>query len=39
MIWVLQEQSDLGPQCLSVRLQIFKWMAKNIHFVITCFKG
>ena len=31
MIWVQQEQSDLSPHCLSVRLQIFKWMAKNIH--------
>ena len=39
MILVLHEQSDLGPHCLSVRLQIFYWMAKNIHFVIMCFKG
>ena len=25
----LQEQSDLGPHCLSLRLQIFKWTTKT----------
>ena len=30
----LQEQSDLGPHCLSMRLQIFLWTTKKIHFVI-----
>ena len=29
----LLEQSDLGPHCLSTRLQIVSW-TKNIHFVI-----
>ena len=28
------DQSDLGPHCLSMRLQISKWTTKNIHFVI-----
>ena len=36
---LLQEQSDLGLHCLSMRLQIFKWTTKNIHFVIMRFKG
>ena len=27
------DQSDLGPHCLSMRLQIFYWATKNIHFV------
>ena len=36
---VLQEQSDLGPHCLSMRLQIFLRTTKNIHFVIMRFKG
>ena len=35
----LQEQSDLGPHCLSMRLQIFQWTKKNIPFVIMRFKG
>ena len=30
----LQEQSNLGSHCLSMRLQIVMWMTKNIHFVI-----
>ena len=33
----LQELSDLGPHCLSMRLQILKWTTKNIHFVIMRF--
>ena len=36
---LLQEQSDLGPHCLSMRLQIVKWTTKNIHFVIMRFKA
>ena len=35
---VLQEQSDLGPYCLSVRLHIFYWTTKH-HFVIMRCKG
>ena len=31
-------QSDLDPHCLFMRLQIFKWMTKNIHIVIMRFK-
>ena len=27
---LLQEQSDLGPHCLSMRLQIFKWTTKKM---------
>ena len=35
---LLQEQSDLGPQCLFLRLQIFYRTTKKIHFVIMSFK-
>ena len=35
----LQEQSDLGSHCLSMRLQIVQWTTKTIHFVIMRFKG
>ena len=35
----LQEQSDLGPHYLSMRLQIVKWTTNNIYFVIMHFKG
>ena len=34
-----EEQSDLGPHCLYMRLQIVSWTTKNIHFVIMRFKG
>ena len=30
---------DLGPHCLLMKLQIFEWMTRNIHFVIMRFKG
>ena len=33
------QTADLGPHCLSMRLQIVKWTTKNIHFVIMRFKG
>ena len=35
---LLQEQSYLDSQCLSMRLRIVKWMTKNVHFVIMRFK-
>ena len=35
----MEEQSDLGPHCLSLRLRIFRVDDKNIHFVIMRFKG
>ena len=31
----LQEQSDLGPRCLSMRLQIFKWTIKT-YILLLC---
>ena len=34
-----QEQSGLGPYCLSMRLQYSLVDDKNIHFVIMRFKG
>ena len=34
-----QEQSDLGPHCLSMRLRIFLVDDKNIHSLIMRFKG
>ena len=28
-LFFLQEQSDMGPHCSSMRLQIFLWMTKK----------
>ena len=33
---LLQEQSDLGPHCLSMRLQIFQWATKTYDFLWSC---
>ena len=33
------QTADLGPHCLSMRLQVFSWTTKNIYFVIMRFKG
>ena len=31
---LLEEESDLGPHCLSMKLQIFQWMTKTYNFFV-----